>query len=85
MFLSTYANEANLNETAFVPQSDAHHPRLMEPNSIDCIHEVTLNVFCIFFVLMVYSFRNLKDNSLLEQNGAATMLVLFVFKSVLIL
>ena len=56
IFLSTYANEANLNETAFVPQSDAHNPRLMEPNSIDCIHEVTLNVFCIFCVLMVYSF-----------------------------
>ena len=30
IFLSTYANEANLNETAYVHQGDAHHPRLMD-------------------------------------------------------
>ena len=54
-YMSTYANDANLNETASVDQSDAHHPRLLDPKIIYCIHEVTLNVFRIFFVFMVYS------------------------------
>ncbi|CAK8569339.1 unnamed protein product [Lathyrus sativus] len=37
--LSSNNNEANLNETTSVHQSDAHHPSLMEPNSTAQTHE----------------------------------------------
>lgn len=45
---SSNNNEANLNETTSVHQSDAQHPSLMKPNSTACTHEVTLTVFCKF-------------------------------------